>query len=56
MKAAGIVILLPLLSVVILSLYMAGGAARVAAVALLTVGGLGALVLHALKRKAATHH
>ena len=35
MKAAGIVILLPLISVIIVSLYVHGGAARIAALVLL---------------------
>lgn len=37
MKAAGIVILLPLISVVIVSLYVRGGASRIAALVLLVV-------------------
>jgi hypothetical protein len=37
MKAAGIVILLPLMSVLIMSLFVAGGPSRTAAVALLLV-------------------
>ncbi len=35
MKASGVVILLPLMSVLIVSLYAAGGASRVAALVLL---------------------
>jgi hypothetical protein len=35
MKAAGVVILLPLMSVLIVSLYVAGGASRVVALVLL---------------------
>jgi hypothetical protein len=48
MKSAGIVILLPLLSVLILSLYVAGGVPRTAALVLLAAtvaGGLAGLIL-----------
>lgn len=44
MKAAGIVILLPLMSVLIVSLYVAGGTSRVAAVVLLGVSAIGVVV------------
>jgi hypothetical protein len=44
MKSAGIVILLPLMSVLIVSLYVAGGTARVAALVLLVAGVVGAAV------------
>ncbi len=37
MKAAGVVILLPLMSVLFVSLYVAGGASRTTALALLAV-------------------
>ena len=43
MKAAGIVILFPLISVIIVSLYVHGGAARIAGLALLVATVLGAL-------------
>jgi len=43
MKAAGIVILLPLLSVLIVSLYVAGGSSRTAALVLLAVSAIGLL-------------
>jgi hypothetical protein len=47
MKAAGIVILFPLISVVIVSLYVHGGISRIAALVLLVgsvVGGVAALI------------
>jgi hypothetical protein len=53
MKAAGIVILFPLISVVIVSLYVHGGAARVAALALL-VGSL-TIALFIFARRTASH-
>ena len=53
MKAAGIVILFPVMSVVIVSLYVHGGAARVAAFALL-VSSL-AIVLFTFARRTASH-
>jgi len=43
MKAAGIVILLPLMSVLIVSLYVAGEASRTAALLLLAVSVIGLL-------------
>lgn len=43
MKAAGIVILFPLISVVIVSLYVHGGEFRVAAIVLLAVSIVGML-------------
>ena len=43
MKAAGIVICFPLMSVIIVSLYVHGGASRVAAVVLLVASAVGAL-------------
>jgi hypothetical protein len=43
MKAAGIVILFPLISVIIVSLYVQGGASRIAAMVLLIATVLGAL-------------
>ena len=50
MKAAGIVILLPLMSVLIVSLYVAGGASRAAALVLLAVSTI-ALVTSLVKRR-----
>jgi hypothetical protein len=49
MKSMGVIVLFPLLSVIILSLYGAGGASRVAAVVLLalSVVGLAGLLLSA---------
>lgn len=44
MKSAGIVILLPLMSVLIVSLYVQGGAARAAALVLLSASVIGVLV------------
>jgi hypothetical protein len=43
MKATVIVILFPLMSVIIVSLYVHGGASRIAALVLLAAGVLGAL-------------
>ena len=43
MKAAGIVILLPLISVVIVSLYVHGGTSRIAALVLLVCSEIGVL-------------
>jgi hypothetical protein len=43
MKAAGIVILFPLISVIIVSLYVHGGAARIAALVLLIATVVGVL-------------
>ncbi len=51
MKAAGIVILLPVMSVLIVSLYVAGGASRIAALVLLAVSAI-ALLTGLLKRSA----
>jgi hypothetical protein len=51
MKAAGIVILLPLMSVLIVSLFVAGGAARTAALFLLAASVVGVLVGLTWKRK-----
>jgi len=47
MKAVGLILLFPLLSVIVLGLYAAGGASRVAAVVLLalSVVGLAGLLL-----------
>ena len=56
MKAAGIVICFPLMSVIIVSLYVHGGASRVAAVILLvssTVGALAGLVWKRIRRQRA---
>lgn len=53
MKAAGIVILFPLISVVIVSLYVHGGASRIAGLALLA--GCVAVALFALARRSASH-
>jgi Na+/proline symporter len=52
MKAAGVVILFPLLSVLIVSLYVAGGAARTAALGLLAGSVLGIAVSLIRKRSA----
>jgi hypothetical protein len=41
MKSMGVIVLFPLLSVIILSLYGAGGASRVVAVVLLAVSVVG---------------
>lgn len=49
MKAAGIVILVPLMSVLIVSLYMAGGSSRTAALALLAISAI-ALLTGLIKR------
>ena len=49
MKAAGIVILLPLLSVLIVSLYMRAGSARTAALLLLAISAI-ALVMGFVKK------
>jgi hypothetical protein len=43
MKAASIVILLPLLSVLIVSLYLAGGVSRTAALVLLAISVIGGI-------------
>jgi hypothetical protein len=51
MKAAGIVILLPLMSVLIVSLYVAGGESRTAALVLLGASVVGVLVGLRWKRK-----
>ena len=54
MKAAGIVILFPLVSVIIVSLYMNGGASRIGAVVVLgacVVGGLAGLVWKRTRRQ-----
>jgi hypothetical protein len=50
MKAAGIVILFPLMSVLIVSLYVHGGASRIAALALLAVCVVGVLTNLVWKR------
>jgi len=50
MKSAGIVILLPLISVLIVSLYVAGGVVRAAALVLLVASVVGSLAAFALKR------
>jgi len=44
MKAAGIVILLPLMSVLIVSLYVRGGTPRTAALLLLTISAIAFLM------------
>ena len=54
MKSAGIVILLPLMSVLIVSLYVHGGAARAAALILLGAGVVGAVAVF-LRRRNARH-
>jgi hypothetical protein len=51
MKSASIIILLPLMSVLILSLYVHGGASRIAALVLLVGSVVGALAGIVLKRK-----
>jgi hypothetical protein len=50
MKSASTVILLPLLSVLIVSLYVAGGTSRTAALVLLAASGVGGLVSFVRKR------
>jgi hypothetical protein len=50
MKSASIVILLPLLSVLIVSLYVAGGASRTAALVLLAASLVGGVVSLIRKR------
>ena len=50
MKAAGIVILFPLISVVIVSLYVQGGASRIVALLLLAIGLLGIVAATVRKR------
>jgi len=50
MKAAAIVILLPLMSVIVVSLYVHGGAARIAALVIFAVGLLGVLAATVRKR------
>jgi hypothetical protein len=50
MKSAGIVILLPLMSVLIVSLYVQGGAARTAALVLLAASLVGGVVTLTRKR------
>jgi hypothetical protein len=50
MKSAGIVILLPLLSVLIVSLYVAGGASRTAALVLLAASVIGLPATYLWKR------
>ena len=52
MKAAGIVILLPLLSVLIVSLYVRGGTSRTAALLLLAISAIG-LVMGFVKKSSA---
>lgn len=51
MKAAGIVILLPLISVLIVSLYVHGGASRIAALVLLVASVIAAVAGLVLRRK-----
>jgi hypothetical protein len=51
MKSASIVILLPLMSVLIVSLYVSGGAARTAALVLLGVSVMGVVAGLIFKRK-----
>ena len=51
MKAAGIVILFPLISVIIVSLYVHGGGSRIAALVLLVGGVVGAITGLAFKRR-----
>ena len=51
MKAAGIVILFPLMSVLIVSLYVRGGASRTAALVLFALTVIGALAGVLLKRQ-----
>jgi cation transporter-like permease len=50
MKSMGVIVLFPLLSVIILSLYSAGGASREAAFVLLALSVLAALAGIILKR------
>jgi hypothetical protein len=50
MKSASIVIVLPLMSVLIVSLYVAGGASRTAALGLLAASVVGGLVGFGRKR------
>jgi positive regulator of sigma E activity len=52
MKSAGIVILLPLVSVLIVSLYVAGGASRAAALILLGASVVGAVAGFLWRRNA----
>jgi len=51
MKAAGIVILFPLMSVLIVSLYVHGGTSRIAALLLLVGSVIAAVAGLVLKRK-----
>jgi hypothetical protein len=53
MKSASIVILLPLMSVLLVSLYVAGGASRTAALVLLGAIVAGVVAGLVLKRKSA---
>lgn len=53
MKAAGIVILFPLISVLIVSLYVQGGASRIVALVLLTASLVGSLTGFVLNRSRA---
>jgi len=50
MKSMGLIVLLPFLSVIILSLHAAGGASRVAALALFAASVAGAIAGLFLKR------
>jgi positive regulator of sigma E activity len=50
MKSASIVILLPLMSVLVVSLYAAGGVSRTAALVLLAASVIGGLASFVLKR------
>ena len=50
MKSMGVIVLFPLLSVIILSLYAMGAASRLAALVLLALSVLGALAGVILKR------
>jgi len=50
MKSAGIVILFPLISVIIVSLYVHGGASRIAALVLLAASFVGVLAGFIWKR------
>jgi hypothetical protein len=52
MKAAGIVIVLPLMSVLIVSLYVQGGASRAAALILLGASVVGAIAGFLSRRSA----
>jgi hypothetical protein len=56
MKSASIVILLPLMSVLIVSLYLAGGAWRTVALVLLTASVIGGLASLVLKRSPGPDH